>query len=298
MHQKTVVPDPSFISQREFQIARNVDWLFAPLRNAMTVAAATALVIGSLALLPIVLLQGRATRRRVPILPPAKAPHHGRVSGDGEPIRLLAIGESSVSGIGVARGEDTVAAVTARALARQTGRSVVWRALGLSGATVRDAIEQVLPRVPPEPTDLVVVGFGVNDATSYRSPKAFADDLEELVQAVRHRVGDAAVVVAGVAPLDAFPALPWPMRNILGWRSALMQAAVERLPQRLGRLVVERFSLPFTPDLFASDKFHPNAKAHRLWGEEIATLALALVDTRQKRNRRDLTTPHASGQAA
>jgi len=130
------------------------------------------------------------TRRRVPRLPPARPPHHGLVPGAGKPIRLLAIGESTVCGVGLTSGEESVAATTARALARLTGRPVAWRAEGLSGATVSDAHKQLLPRIAPEPADLMLVAFGVNDATAYSSPAAFADDLAELVTAVRTRVGD------------------------------------------------------------------------------------------------------------
>jgi lysophospholipase L1-like esterase len=240
-------------------------------------AAIAAGLFGSLVLLPVVMAQGAATRRRVPCLLPAEPPHRGLVPGVGPSIRLLAIGESTVCGIGLERGDDTVAATAARALARLTGRPVAWRAEGLSGATVRDAREQLLPRIAPEPADLLVVAFGVNDATAYHSPAAFADDLAGLVVAARSRVGDAAVVVGGVAPLDCFPALPWPLRSILGWRSAALQAAADRLAERLPRLVVERISA-LEPDLFAGDGFHPNRRAHALWGEEIAALALPFVE--------------------
>jgi GDSL-like Lipase/Acylhydrolase family len=119
--------------------------------------------------------------------------------------------------------------------------------------------------------------FGVNDATSYRSPSAFADDLAALVAAARQRVGEAAVVIAGVAPLTSFPALPWPLRPILGWRTAALQAAADRLAARLPKLAVERFAAPPGPELFAEDGFHPNPRAHALWGERIAALALPLV---------------------
>src|SRR5688572_12390381 len=76
-------------------------------------AAIAAGLCGSLALLPLVMAQGAATRRRVPRLPPAEPPHHGSVSGAGRPIRLLAIGESTVCGVGLTRGDETVAATTA-----------------------------------------------------------------------------------------------------------------------------------------------------------------------------------------
>ena len=142
---------PAFDRQRAFRGA-------APLR-----AAIAARLVGSFVLLPLVFAQGAATRRRVPRLPPARPPHHGLVPGAGKPIRLLAIGESTVCGVGLTSGEESVAATTARALARLTGRPVAWRAEGLSGATVSDARKQLLPRIAPEPADLMLVAFGVND---------------------------------------------------------------------------------------------------------------------------------------
>jgi lysophospholipase L1-like esterase len=232
---------------------------------------------GSLALLPLAWAQGSATRRRVPRLPAANLPHDGKVPGLGDPIRVVGVGESSISGVGLSRGDETVTAVTARALARHTGRPAVWRAYGFSGATVRDALQRLLPSLAPEPADLVIVAFGVNDATSYRSPSAFADDLADLVAAARNRLGDAAVVIGGVAPLVSFPALPWPLRSILGWRSTALQVAADRLTGRLPRVAVERFSAPLRPDLFAADGFHPNSQAHAIWGEKIAALALPLM---------------------
>jgi len=234
-------------------------------------------LLGSLALFPLVAAQGTLTRRRMPSLPAAKPPHRGLLPGVGPSLRILAIGDSSISGIGVARGDETVSATTARALARLTSRPVAWRAVGLSGATVRQAMHKLVPRLTPEPADLLIVAFGVNDAVAYRSPSAFAGNLAALVTAARGSVGDAAVVIAGVAPLVFFPGLPWPLRTILGWRCAALQAAAERLTEWLPRVVVQRFSALFVPAWFAGDGFHPNARAHALWGEEIAALALPLL---------------------
>jgi hypothetical protein len=116
-----------------------------------------------------------------------------------------------------------------------------------------------------------------NDATAYRSPARFAGDLAALANAARKKVGEAAVIIGAVAPLVCFPALPWPLRTILGWRSIALQAAAEQLTGRLPRLVVERFAAPLRPDLFASDGFHPNLRAHTFWG----VLALPLIEAQQ-----------------
>ncbi len=252
--------------------------------GGMTATTAVGL-FGSVALLPMVALQGSLTRRRIPCLPPVESPCHGVVPGRGSTIRLLAIGESTVAGVGLTRGDETVAATTARALARHTKRPVAWRGHGLSGATVSEAAARLLPAIAAEPADLLVVAFGVNDTITYRPPAAFADDLATLVTAARARIGQAAVVITGVAPLACFPALPWPLRTILNWRSAALQEAAERLAVRLPRLVVERFSEPLGPHLFASDGFHPNVAAHALWGEEIASLALPLLADCHRRAR-------------
>src|SRR3954452_3970563 len=79
------------------------------LRRVTQQAFLAAGLVGSIALLPIAMVQGAVARRRVPILPPAKAPLSGRIAGVGKPIRLLAVGESSVCGVGVSRGDETVA---------------------------------------------------------------------------------------------------------------------------------------------------------------------------------------------
>ena len=142
-------------------------------------------------------------------------------------------------------------------------------------------MKRIVPNIAPEPADLIIIAFGVNDVTAYRSPSGFAKDLVTLVHAARKRVGDAPVIIGAVAPLASFPALPWPLRTILGWRSTALQAAADKLMGRLPRLVVERFSIPLGPNLFSSDGFHPNRQAHTLWGEEIAALALPLVQTRK-----------------
>jgi lysophospholipase L1-like esterase len=214
-----------------------IEYAKAALRGEIALATALGLM-GSVALLPLVVLQGTATRQRVPCLPSVKTPCLGLVPGRGEGMRVLAIGESTVAGVGLAHGDETVAATTALALARQTRRPVAWHAHGLSGATVHEAAERLLPDVAAEPADLLILAFGVNDTITYRSPSVFADDLAELISAARARIGDAAVVITGVAPLACFPALPWPLRTILNWRSAALQEAAEGLAGRFSRLVV------------------------------------------------------------
>jgi hypothetical protein len=57
---------------------RQVAWLGATASRA----AIAARLFTSFVLLPLVMAQGEATRRRVPRLPPARPPHHGLVESE------------------------------------------------------------------------------------------------------------------------------------------------------------------------------------------------------------------------
>src|SRR5262249_30286650 len=216
-------------------------------------------------------VQGTATRRRMPSLPAAKPPHRGFFPRAGPSLRFFRLRRRSR-----ARRRNGVRynGAGARALDRPTGcLACRW--------TFRRDSKQGDGRARTSPS----VGAGRpayccvrrQRCSRHRSPSAFANDLAALVIAARGCVGNAAVVIAGVAPLAFFPGLPWPLRTILGWRCAALQASAERLSGLLARLVVERFSEMFVPELFASDGFHPNGRVHALWGEEIAALALPLL---------------------
>jgi hypothetical protein len=81
--------------------------LRGPLRAAPSIASTVVTgLVGSLALSPLAWAQGSATRRRVPRLPARNPPHDGKVPGAGDPIRVIGIGESSVSGVGLSRGDE------------------------------------------------------------------------------------------------------------------------------------------------------------------------------------------------
>ena len=122
----------------------------------------------------------------------------GMRAGVGAPIRVLAIGESTVSGIGVSCGDETVTAVTARALGATDRRPIDWRAHGFPerppGTDSRAAAAH-----RPEPMDILVVALAsTSDGLSIAH--GLCRRSRGLVTAVRHRVGNAAVVIAGVAP--------------------------------------------------------------------------------------------------
>jgi lysophospholipase L1-like esterase len=242
------------------------------LKNRIVAAAA-------FPLLPVLFAQGRGVRRRTPRLPDAAGPVTGTVEGTEPALRLVVIGESTVAGIGAAAHEGALTGQTAAALARLTSRAVRWHAAGRSGASAREAAALVA-ELPREPADAVVLSLGVNDTLRLRPPLLWARDVARLIAAVRGRVGPAPVLLAPVPPMHAFPALPQPLRSILGARARRLDAALARVPPRVARVAHVALWVHPAPDQFCADGFHPSESGYAAIGQRLAEELVPLLDAR------------------
>ena len=118
-----------------------------------------------------VLPQAIRVRRTAPRFAAAQGPNLGTV-GDGPGLCILAIGDSIVAGVGAGTTERALAGATASALSARLGRCVVWRAHGRIGAGVVKVRAELLPQVPDDDYDAVVVSVGVNDITGLEIGRA------------------------------------------------------------------------------------------------------------------------------
>jgi lysophospholipase L1-like esterase len=241
----------------------------------------SALAIDSAALassvLLLILLQGSRVRATTPVLRPAAGPTEGRAAGRGPALRVALLGESTVAGVGASTHEESLAGRTADALARITGRSVEWRAIGFSGATARTTRRVLLDKLPEAGADAVALVLGVNDTVTLRPAPLFARDLVALVRAVRHRTGEVPIVVAGVPPLGVFPALPQPLRGFMGLQARSLDAAAARLVRSLPKMSHVPMRGVRTAD-FAADGYHPCPEGYALWGQALGCALGALLE--------------------
>ncbi|MDH4869211.1 SGNH/GDSL hydrolase family protein [Pseudomonas sp. BN515] len=230
----------------------------------------------ALPLLPLALPMAVHTRRTALRLAPAAGPERGLAGGelDGEPLRLLLIGESTVAGVGASCLDFALAGQLAAALAMRLRRPVAWRACGENGITAGEALERLLPQVAEEPADLVLLVFGVNDTTHFSSSHSWLSSLQGLARHFTER--GAQVVLAGVPPLQHFSALPWLLRQLLGWRARLLDRQLRALAQREG-LACCATSLEMRPEYLALDGYHPSSIGYRVWGESLADWFVASV---------------------
>ena len=96
--------------------------------------------------------------------------------------------------------------------------------------------------------------------------------MDLLIESVRREVGDSLVLLAGVPPLDHFPALPRPLSFVLGARSAALDQASAKLAMKMERVVHVPFRIEKARarELFCQDGFHPSELGYKLWAEQLA----------------------------
>jgi len=225
--------------------------------------------LATVPLLPLALPLALNTRRTALRLPVAQGEPSGVAAAHlpGEPLHLLLIGESTVAGVGVTHFDQSLASCLAAALAERLGRPVRWRACGENGITAPEAHERLLPQALMEPADLALLVFGVNDTTHLTPSKRWLQSLAGMAAALGEQ--GCHVAFSGVPPLQHFSALPWLLRQLMGWRARLLDAELQGLAQRLGALHCQ-LDIPFEPAYLAEDGYHPSAMGYRRWADGLA----------------------------
>lgn len=218
---------------------------------------------------PILIPQAIWTRRRTPRLPEAAGPTWGLMAGQGEPFHMVILGESTAAGVGAPTYAEALIGQTASALARLTNRSIQWQALGRNGATARTVLQTQVPQLAGLRTDVVIIALGVNDTTRLHSIARWLNDLKAIISQSRQHVGPVPVVLAGIPPLRRFPALPQPLRFVIGLRAEAMDQAAAQLATSLPDVLHLPIQIRDTHD-FASDGYHPGPVGYAAWGAQVA----------------------------
>lgn len=217
-------------------------------------------------------------RRSTPRFAGAPGPREG-TTGNGATHRLVGLGDSVIDGVGCSSSASALTAQTAEALAERTGACIHWRMAGRSGADTRRIRSTLLPGAGIEAADFVVVSAGVNDVTGLKRRATFRAELSGLLADIRSRAPSAIVAVAGLPPMDRFPALPQPLRAALGLRARQFDRVVSEVAANAPGVVrigidLDATDIPAT-EQFAPDGYHPSASACR---ELASALADALLD--------------------
>lgn len=191
----------------------------------------------------------------------------------GEPGGLVyvAVGDSAAQGIGASTPDNGYVALLADQLRERTGHPVLVVNLSRSGATVRDVVEEQLPRLAALRADVITVDVGGNDIGNY-DPARYQRDVTALVDGL-----PAGTVIADI---------PYFMHGQAQDNAGQAAATIRALAERRGLVVAPlqdtmraRGWIGMFTD-YAADWFHPNDRGHQVWAQSFWTVLESRVPGR------------------
>ncbi len=226
-------------------------------------------------LLPIAGIQGLALRKKALRLPPPPGNAFGLFGQHAQnrfvkALRLLALGDSIIAGIGASDQEQSLTAQFARALAVSTHQPVSWKATGCSGDNSFDLLVRLESLKSEPPPDIVLISIGVNDVTALHSSRNWRANISSLCNQLGALWPEALIIFCGLPPMGKFPLPPQPLRFCMGLRAAYFdRIAAELIDRHTGMMHIPTLIDPDEHD-FCPDGFHPSDSAYTGWGEEMA----------------------------
>lgn len=227
---------------------------------------------------PMLVLQGQIIRWKVGLLPDAAGDAYGRTAnaeaaGDAvddavdDAATLFVLGESTVAGLGARTHDLALAGRFAHSLGKQIGRSVEWKVLGKNGVTARRAIDELVPLMPDESFDYVLLGLGGNDVMRLSSPRKWRRDMLELIGIVREKSPNATIFVSNCPMIIYAPIMPEPTKSILWRLSQMHDENIREFSRQLDKV----FYFPQPVDVplegFFADGLHPSEQGYADWAD-------------------------------
>ncbi|MGI9034896.1 MAG: SGNH/GDSL hydrolase family protein [Pyrinomonadaceae bacterium] len=217
---------------------------------------------------PFLYLQGQYVRRKVGLLPDARGEKFGQFGADENFVKLLVIGESTVAGLGARTHETALAGQFAKFLSRRIEKSVRWTVIGKNGVTAQRTIAELVPQIPDEKFDYIVVGLGGNDVIKLSSPHKWRRTMTQLIGILKKRNPAAKIFITNVAAVNLSPALPQPIRGILWQLSKMHNANILEFSKSFKDVFYYPQPKEVPADFF-SDGIHPSEAGYALWAEDI-----------------------------
>lgn len=228
----------------------------------------------TLPLAPLLIKQGKQVRANTVKLPEPEGERIG-VVGNGEPFKLLVIGDSSGAGVGAEHQDLALLGQTLKRLSKD--HEVSFTLFAKTGVTTASTLKH-MHKIEDRGFDAVIVALGVNDVTKMVNPKQWQAQQVELRNRLINEFGAKKIIFSSVPDMHRFPALPQPLRWYMGQRAAHLNRLLQQCVADSSCCHLLKLKLETDPDLMAADGFHPSAKTYSYWAEQ-AVLAMNIGDS-------------------
>ena len=191
-------------------------------------------------------------------------------SGRDVPVAYVALGDSTVEGIGATSPEKNYVGRIFTRLKDQYPAAKVDN-LGVAGATSADVALQQLPKAVALRPTLVTLSVGPNDITQGRDIDEYARNVDAILGTLA-RDTDAVVVVNTLPDLAVSPIFRSEEKQIVGALSRAYNDILVEKARQYGAEVVELYApsqdeVPANTSLFAADNYHPSDAGYARWAE-------------------------------
>lgn len=188
---------------------------------------------------------------------------------DGPPVRVVVLGDSTLTGPGLRSPDDLWVRRALSAL--DLGRPIELVSFAVGGSRVAD-VRRRLDEALAQDTDAAILAVGSNDAIHATPSRQFVAEYDAMLDDLLARVPVAAVT--NVGDLGNIARFPRPLRHLVRRRGRTFCRLVEQAVARHERAVL----LDVTPanhffrdrSLFGPDLFHPTSAGHSRWAEAVA----------------------------
>lgn len=223
------------------------------------------LAMTSLALAPLLVVQGWYVKRVTPRLPEAEGARQG-VAGRGQRLRLLVVGDSAAAGVGAVHQREALVGQLAAELA--STYEVSWLLIAKTGFTTADLLAH-LQQQRSQHFDIAVVSLGVNDVTRRVAVGHWLKQQQELVELLATKFGVQKVLLSGVPPMGHFKALPQPLRWYVGLYAKQFNRQLKKNFDNHAYGFVVSPNARFESAFLAKDGFHPSPLAYQRWAKTV-----------------------------
>lgn len=223
----------------------------------------------TLALFPALLIQGNRVKKNTIRLSEAEGARDG-ITGQGQTLSLLILGDSAAAGVGVAHQNDALLGAVVSALQHQY--QVHWRLEAQSGDTTSQVIQKTQKMVNQK-YDVVVTSVGVNDVTRLMSARTWIKQQQQFYQLIQAKFQPELIIATGVPPMHLFPALPNPLSWLFGQYAKQMNLQLEKIVSKQKDMQWIEYDIQKYQSInleMAKDGFHPSKEIYQIWGKEVA----------------------------
>ena len=242
----------------------------------------------ALPIVPILYIQGKQVRSKVPDLPEATGMEGVSEEGANGPFNVLLIGESTMAGVGVMTNEEGFAGSLARSLHSNLDKTIYWNVYAKSGYAAQRILEEILPTITTDQADLIVLGMGANDTLEINAPYTWGKYVREILYTLRTQFPNTPVAFAIMPPVNDFEALTPLLQVTLGNLSLLLKEELELIVTEFPNVYFDNRLLAIEswikdkdptkpmPSLF-SDGVHPSKYSYHIWADHFAEFLLQEV---------------------